>query len=99
MRNRGLAIRSNLLVMLRLLQNNTNNDHHRQDNRGSHKRILCDDDAKLAGRGNIDNLETVCSPGNADPGGVPGTQPKLHEDNTGQEPNSHQPASWDVARA
>ena len=67
LRNRGLAICSILRVMLKLLQNKTDNNQHRQDDRVSHKRILCDDDGKLAGRGNTDNLVSVCSPGNDDP--------------------------------
>ena len=53
--------------MLRLLQNKTDNNQHRQDDRVSHKRILWDDDGKLAGRGNTDNLVSVYSPGNDDP--------------------------------
>ena len=68
MRKRELARHINFRVMLRVLQDRSDDEHLGQDGRESHKRILCGDDGKLADRSDIDNFKVVNSPGINHPG-------------------------------
>ena len=68
MRKRELARRRNFRVMLRVLKDRSDDEHHGQDGRESHKRILCGDDGKLVDRSDKDNFRMVNSPGINDPG-------------------------------